>query len=954
MLSFNNTSCSMKTKTLSSPFNLSTKTLFLPINLSMKTTIPGTVLKRIPSLLLLLFLPILILFLQGCTDADQQVVKKLTVDHMEEPMGLDNPVPRLSWQLAPVRGDFQQSAYQILVASSPEKLVSGEADFWDSGKVVSGQSVHIPYKGLPLSSATRYFWKVRLWDAADAAAPFSRVSWWETGLMEVTDWQARWISAIDNTDPIPPTLPAPYFRKEFKVPANVTSARLYISGLGYYEAFINGKKVGDHVLDPAMTRYDRRVKYITFDVDSYLTEGDNAIGVVLGNGWYNQHTREAWNFDQAPWRDSPKMICQLAMTSEEGEKWILKSDETWKFSTGPIVFDAVHNGETYDARLELSEWNKPGYDDTNWSPAIAVEEPGGILSSQMMPPIRIIDTLEPENSWQINDTVRMFDLGQNITGWALIEVQGPRGSRVTLRYGERIFDDGTLDQKELSRFMFTGDTQTDRYILKGEGTEQWHPVFTYQGFQFIEVTLSDPGIELSNIKGQVVHTDLKEKGYFSSSSGLFNKIHENLKWSFLGNYHGYPTDCPHREKMGWTGDALLVAEAGLFNFDMVRAYMKWIDDYTDEQRPNGQLPGIIPTSGWGYTHGRNPETRERGYGPQWEGAFMEIPWQMYRFTGDISIIEKYYNSFKKYVNYLTEHANGHLLNFGIDDHKQLKPLTEGHYLSSAFYYRFAAMLSEMAKITGHNDDVRIYAELAGEIKKAFNEKYFCAETGIYYHGGQTPMAVALCFGLTEEQYRQKVLKNLLKTIQENNGHIDAGVVGTKTVINTLLMYGEERVLFEMADKRTFPGWGYWIQELGANTLYQNWDGSQSLNHIMFGSIGDYFYKGLAGINIDNNLPGFKNTIIAPMVHNDIQWVEGSYNSLFGRIESKWKKQDNGLQMDVTVPPGTTAEIHVPGTEDSKITFIQGQESEYLGYESGFHIFKTGAGSFTINSEKRDQ
>ena len=889
---------------------------------------------------------------QGCADATLPCPSGLTIDYLENPLGLENPTPQFSWQLTADKHDFRQSAYQIIVASSVEKLSPGQADLWDSGKVRSIQSLHIPYAGKPLQSATRYYWKVRIWDQKGTPGVFSEVNHFEMGLIGKSDWKARWISAIRNTDHVPPLLPAPYFRKEFQMHGKIASARLYISGLGYYEAFINGKKVGDHVLDPVVTHYDKRVKYLTFDVGDYLTAGANAIGVVLGNGWYNQHTREAWDFDKAPWRNSPALLCQLIVTGEDGSQVVIPSDDTWKFSTGPVVFDGIHNGETYDARLENDGWDQSGFDDSKWHNAVEVEGPAGKLSAQLMPPARIVDTLKPVNTWQINDTITMYDMGQNMTGWARIRVKGPVGSKVTLRYGERIFGDGTLDQKELSRFIRTGDTQTGRYILKGDGIETWHPVFAYHGFQYVEVMVSDPTLEILDIEGHVVHTDLTENGYFACSNELFNKIHGNLKWSFLGNCHGYPTDCPHREKMGWTGDAQLVAETGLYNFDMVRAYLKWIDDFIDEQQPNGQLPGIIPTSGWGYTLGQDPQTMDRGYGPQWEGAFMEIPWQMYRFTGDSAIIKRYYEHFKKYVDYLSAHSEGNLLDFGIDDHKQLKPLTQGHFLSAAFSYRLTDLFSQMAAIVGKPDEVVEYAKLAGEIKEAFNAKYFDAERGVYDHGGQTPMAIALYFGLVESEYRDLVLRNLLKAIEEGNGHIDAGVVGTKAVINTLLMFGQDKVLYEMANKRDFPGWGYWIEELGATTLFQNWDGSQSRNHIMFGSIGDYFYKGLAGINVDDGQPGFKHVIVKPMVQNDVQWVEAGYRSRYGNIGSSWKKLENGLEMKVTVPPNTTARIYFPGSDSDYVSFEKGSDHDYLGYEKGFHVYEVVSGSYIIHSNKK--
>ncbi len=874
----------------------------------------------------------------------------LKIDHLDSPLAIENPTPRFSWKINPDNQEFRQTAYQILVASD-EKLLSPEkADCWNSGKVSAGQTVHIPYKGRPLESGKSYFWRVRVWDQYDKPEKFSNVNRWEMGLLNTSDWKATWISAVEETDSVPPVLQAPYFRKEFTLSENNVSARLHVSGLGYYEAFINGKKVGDHVLDPVKTHYDRRVKYVTYDVTDYLQKGDNAIGVVLGNGWYNQHTREAWDFDKAPWRGSPKLITQLVLKHKNGKEKVVASDETWKFSTGPIVFDGIHNGETYDARLELGNWNQAGYDDSGWQNALEVEGPGGKFSAQLMPPIRITGSINPVDTWKLNDTVSMVDLGQNITGWARIKVKGPAGSMVKLRYGERIFEDGSLDQVELQRFIWTGNTQTGRYILNGNGVEQWHSVFAYHGFKYIEVTLSTPEIELIEIQGDVVYSDLKEAGFFECSNELFNKIHQNLKWSFLGNYHGYPTDCPHREKMGWTGDALLVAEAGLYNFDMIRAYLKWIDDFSDEQQPNGQLPGIIPTSGWGYTFGKNEETRPRGYGPQWEGAFIEIPWQMYLSTGDTSIIKRYYDGFKKYIDYLTAHSKNHLLDFGIDDHKQLENLTFGDYLSSAFYFRFAGVLAEMANITGKTEDAAYYLRLSADIKKAFNEKYFNPETGIYLHGGQTPMGMALYFGLVPEKEQVRVLQNFLKEIELKNGHIDAGVVGTKAVINALMKYDQEQVLFEMASKKTFPGWGYWIEEFGATTLYQNWDGSQSRNHIMFGSIGDYFYKGLAGINVDEKNPGYRNIIIRPSVNNDVQWVQAGQESPYGTIESSWEKVGNEIRMDIKVPVNSEAIIHVPGKENGKVMFLEGPETDYLGYSSGRHIYKARQGSYSVISE----
>jgi len=727
----------------------------------------------------------------SCQKENSFEVLRLSTNHLENPMGLEED-PLFSWQIAAESGS-RQSAYQILVGSSPEKLEGGKTDLWDSGKVPSSLSVNQAYQGKKPEPGERYYWKVWVWNEAGELS-VSEPAWFEIGLLKNSHWEAKWISHVPEENETPPLTAAPYFRKAFELPETIRSARLYISGLGYHEAWINGQKVGDHVLDPAMTGYDKRVKYVVHDVTPLLQKGKNAVGVVLGNGWYNQHTREAWDFDQAPWRASPALRAQLKVVDTAGKEHWIYTGKDWKFSLeGPIIFDGVHNGETYDARKEMQGWASPGYSGDSWMDAYAISGPEGKMSTQLMPPIRMIQSLKAIEQWEVNDSTMMLDFGQNLTGWANIRVDGPAGSHVKMRYGERIYPDSTLDVEELSRFIWTGDTQTDRYYLKGEGEESWHPVFTYQGFQYVELTRSDPEIEVMEIQADVVHTDLAEKGYFRSSNNLFNQIQENFEWSFLGNYHGYPTDCPHREKMGWSGDALLVAEAGCYNFDLTRAYLKWIDDFVDEQRPNGDLPGIIPTSGWGYTYNQS-EDPERGYGPQWEGAFMEIPWQLYRFTGDTTIISKYYPAFQKYVDYLAAHADKDLLKFGIDDHKQLENKTKGPFLASAFYYYFSDMLSQMAGIAGKEADQRMYKELAGKIKAAFNITYFNSQNGSYDHGGQAAQAVPLFVGLVEKDQEATVLAGLLQAIEEKEGHIDAGVVGTKAIIHVLMDHHQERIL----------------------------------------------------------------------------------------------------------------------------------------------------------------
>ncbi|MDN3686226.1 family 78 glycoside hydrolase catalytic domain [Cyclobacterium jeungdonense] len=854
----------------------------------------------------LLFIVISVCF--SCSPKQNFKVLSLKTSHIDRPLGLEER-PVFSWQIRALAG-FKQRAYQLLLASHPDKLEPGKADIWDSGKVSSSQSQGVNYPGKMPEDGQRVYWRVIVWDQDNQPAS-SKGTWFEMGLTQSSSWKSSWISSVPEVDTVPPLLPAPYFRKTFQITEEIQQARLYISGLGYHQVHLNGKKVGDHELDPALTRYDKRVKYVVHDVTDMLMPGDNAIGIVLGNGWYNQHTREAWDFDKAPWRASPAVKAQLMIVDQQGKEQLIKTDATWKVTqSGPIIFDGVHNGETYDARKELGNWSEAAYEDESWQAAIPIEGPQGKLSAQVMPPIRVTDKLEPKTSWDVNDSTVMLDFGQNLTGWANIRVKGPAGSRVKMRYGERIYPDSTLDVEELSRFIWTGDTQTDRYYLKGEGEESWHPFFTYQGFQYLEVTISDPEVELLDIQADVVHTDLTERGYFRSSNDMFNQLQDNFRWSFLGNYHGYPTDCPHREKMGWTGDALLVAETGLYNFDLTRAYLKWLDDFVDEQRETGDLPGIIPTSGWGYTYNQS-EDPERGYGPQWEGAFLEVPWQVFRFTGDTSIMQKYYPALKKYVNYLESNANGYLLNFGIDDHKQLENKTQGPFLASAFFYYFSDMLSGMAEVLGNETDSSTYMQLAESIREAFHHRYYDTETGTYDHGGQTSQAIPLFTGMVSSSEEERVLAGLLDVIELKKGHIDAGVVGTKAVLQVLMKFGEDEVLYGMVNKRSFPGWGYWVDELGANTLFQNWDGSQSRNHIMFGTVVDYFFKGLAGIRPLEAYPGFERFLIQPLTDNELEWVEAGHESPYGMIRSHWKKQGKRISLELEVPANSEAEVRLP-------------------------------------------
>jgi len=870
------------------------------------------------SLILLLGFFTSTLFAQNISPAE------LRTQYTENPIGLDEPSPGLSWILKSDQRGAHQTAYRILVASDKDKLTEGNADIWDSGIVSSDQQVQILYEGPELKSAKRYYWTVSVWDGDNRQSEYADPVFFETGLLTLHDWEGVWISAAEGHPVIPideevlEPKAAPHFRKIFANEQPVSSARLYISGLGYYEAFMNGKRVGDHLLDPAKTRYDKTALYVTYDVTDHLQQGDNAIGVILGTGWYNFHTAAAWDFDSAPWRAPPSLKAQVVINYEDGTTETIATDRSWKTRTGPIVFDGIHNGETYDARLALGDWVNPAADTTGWEPSSEVVGPAGTLRSRLMPPIRHVRTLDPVEVTNPKSNLHVFDFGENITGSVRLTATGPEGAEIVIRHGERLYDDGTLDYEELERFVFTGEAQTSRYILGSEQPSDWRPSFVYYGFQYAQVEVPE-GVEIEKLTAEVIHTDLEVTGTFESSNTLFNKIHAAKKLAYLGNYHGYPTDCPHREKIGWSGDAHLVAEGGLINFETVSSYIKWLDDFVDEQRGTGQIPSIIPSSGWGYVFwGREANLRSRGHGPHWEGAFVLIPWYLYLHTGDKSILERYFDPVKKYVRYLERHSeDDYTISFGIDDHKTLVDSNPA-VLATGHFHSFSNIVADMAEILGREYEAAYFSELAGKVKQGYRDRFYNEEDGTWDNGSQMVLSGVLYHGLAEPDEVDTIMKQLIENIREHDYHLTTGVVGTKYLLRVLSDYGRTDVMYKIANQRTFPSWGYWIEK-GASTLWQNWDGTQSRNHVMFGSIDEWFYKVITGIRPDHDNPGFKNIIIKPEFVDDLDWAKGSYKTWRGTVKSKWVKNGQSIDLRIEIPVNTSALIYLSALELDQLT-----------------------------------
>lgn len=842
---------------------------------------------------------------------------KLQCEHLVNPIGIDHKNPRLTWQMADDRQGARQTAYRIVVSKDPAGFLNKKDIIWDSGKTSADISL-VLYKGTPLEAFTKYYWQVQLWDKDGKPLKTSKVSSFETGMMGMEHWKGKWISDGNDVD----LLPAPYFRKQFNAAKQIKSARAYITSAGLYELYLNGGKVGNHRLDPMYTRFDKRNLYVTYDVTKQLKAGQNAIGVLLGNGWYNHQSIAVWNFDKAPWRARPVFCMDLRITYQDGTTEVISSGSDWKTSPGPITFNSIYTAEHYDARLEQPGWNTADFNDQSWKPVVLRAAPSANIVSQVMHPIRNVQEIPVKTMNKFNDTTYVFDLGQNIAGVTKIKVSGENGTEIRIKHGERLYGNGRVDLSNIDVYYRPKDKsdpfQTDILTLSGKGQEEFMARFNYKGFQYVEVTSSKPvTLTKESITGYFMHSDVPASGKISSSNPLVDRLWWATNNSYLSNLMGYPTDCPQREKNGWTGDGHFAIETGLYNFDGITVYEKWLADHRDEQQPNGVLPDIIPTGGWGYGTAN---------GTDWTSTIAIIPWNLYLFYGDSKPLEDNYNNIKKYVDYIQSISKDNLTTFGRGDWVPVKSQSSLEYTSSVYYYVDAVILSKTAKLFGRQADYTYYTALAEKIKKSINDKYLNRETAIYGSGVQTELSVALQWGLVPEALKVKVAENLAKRVAADGMHLDVGVLGAKAILNALSDNGQAETAYKLAAQDTYPSWGWWIVN-GATTLYENWDIKAerdiSLNHMMFGEIGGWFFKGLGGIKTDEQHPGFKNVVLQPNFVSGLDHFEAIHNGPYGAISSSWKRVGNAVVYQVTIPANSTATVFFP-LQDGKKAYKDGK------------------------------
>ncbi|MFA6929740.1 MAG: family 78 glycoside hydrolase catalytic domain [Lentisphaeria bacterium] len=698
--------------------------------------------------------------------------------------------------------------------------------------------------------------------------------------------------------------PAPFLRREFSCPDSIADAKLYICGLGYCEVWLNGRKVSENVLQPVVTQYDRRVHYLVYDLKDSLRPGNNVLGVILGTGWYNHHTSTGWQFSHAPWRDNPKMLCDLFINGE----CLIQSDTSWKTNTGPLIFDSLRKGETYDARLEIPGWNEVNFADSNWQNAVRVPPPPGELVPQEVEPIAVFDQYAVIASKTFPDGV-VYDFPLNIAGWCVLKVRGEAGTQVNLTYGEMKTPDGDLDITNISNRNYSTRHHLDTYILKGDGVETWEPRFTYHGFQFVKIQIEGKA-EVISLEARFVHSQFQDAGQFSSSDRILNRLQQLTRISYLSNYVGIPTDCPHREKNGWTGDAMLAAETGLWNFQAASGYRHFTRLLADTQRFSGQLPGIAPSPGWGYNWGN---------GPAWDSLLILVPWYVHLYTGDDRIIRENYSEMKRYMEYCQGMADDHLLYFGLGDwcHHDTARTAPVGITSSGYYHINAVTMAKFASLLGFQQDQQDFLTLAETIRQSFRKTFYHGD-GLYGNGEWTSLACPVYQGLASPDEAKAAVQRLVKAVRENEHRADFGILGAKYVPRVLSKHGYAEDAFRLITQQEYPGWGNWVKQ-GAASLWETWNGNASRNHIMFGDISAWMFEYLGGISPQENAPGFKHFSVQPHPVPALQQIQMYHECSYGRIQSSWQQKDGQFNLQLSIPSGSGADLTLPNGDQHTLT-----------------------------------
>ena len=899
----------------------------------------------------------------------------LTCEYLENPMVIDVMNPGLTWVNTASQGQRGQvqTAYQIQVASSKDKILEGNADLWDSEKINSEKSVRVKYAGKELVSRQDCWWRVRVWDGNGNVSQWSQPAFWSMGLLNANEWTAQWIGAPWQGDEptrgggrgsrggrggrggaiAQPqqevTQSAPLLRKGFTVNKEVASARAYVTGLGYFELYVNGKKVSDDVLVPNLTLYGKRpglensmisvednfkeyrVMYLSYDIKDMLQEGENVVGAILGNGFYNSPSTWVMQYG------TPRFIGQIYVTYTDSTEDVITSDTSWKVAQGPITSNTIYNGEQYDARLEQSGWNAPGFNDSKWQSAVVRSTPEGIMKAHMSPTDKVMERLEPVNIEKLGEGLYRVDFGKEISGWLhMMGMKGEAGQRIDIRYVE---NNGT-----------TAGSGSNSYIMRGEGEESYAARFTWFVFRYVELTNWPGELTADQLRAEAVNTNVPITSEFACSNDLFNTINQIWRRSQSDNMHGgIASDCPHRERSPYTGDGQVACVTVMHNFGAAAFYNKWIQDILGSQNVD---TGYVPNGA--------PWQPRCGGGVAWGAAMNIMPWEFYLHYGDLDMLEYTYEGMKGYIRHMLTWTNedgimnqqmptgrpNNWMNLG--DWCAPGKMPPNEMVHTFYLWRCADFTAKAAKALGKTADAEEYAQLADKTKKAFQNKYYDAANGTYGAGGGNIFALAM--GVPEEQ-EAKVIASLKADIAANNGNLDTGIFGTQYFFETLADYGMNDLAFEAINKRTQPSYGWWVEQ-GATTTWENWGQNGSHNHPMFGGGLVWFYRKLAGMNTDIEQPGYKHIIFRPEPVGDVSFAEYYYQTVYGKAGIHWEKKDGQLTVAVTVPVGSTATVYVPAEDSNSVTengqaIANNANVSFQKMEDGYAVYSMPSGRYNF-------
>jgi len=911
-------------------------------------------------------------------------ITNLICEYRRNPLGIDVMEPRLGWQLSSDQPNTKQTAYRIFAASSPDKLAEGQTDVWDSGKVDSDQSVHVVYAGPRLDSRQRVYWKVLVWDQSGAPLE-SEAAWFEVGLLRRRDWKARWIGGELLGGPRT-TVPQPYLRKPFALEGKVASARLYVTALGFHECSINGQVVGEDVFGPGWTDYNKRVQYKVYDVGNLLRQGDNVLGAVMGDGWAVGFI--SWGPRQE-YIDRPRLLAQLEITLEDGNKITIVSDRTWKHRVGPLLETDMLAGEAYDARLEMPGWDRAGFDDKRWTSVEVFGDHPGQLVATNGPTVQRISEIQPiadptvKRAFTASSAI--YDMGQNMVGRVRIKGRAPAGTTLIIRYAEVLTEKGDLYTANLRSARCV-----DYYTFKGEGEEVWEPKFTFHGFRYVEL-LGFPGDYTRDmVTGIVLHSEMAQTGDFSCSDPTLNQLQHNILWGQKGNFVDVPTDCPQRdERLGWTGDIQVFIRTAAFNMDVAGFMTKWAQDVADAQSAQGMVPMVVP----------NPGTVGPDGGPAWSDACIICPWTIYLCYGDTRILEDNYEVMSKFMDYLLK-TSPNLIRCapdaevwpGFGDWLSINAPLSRDLIGTAFLGHDANLMAQIATVLGKKNDAAKYRKLYIKVKDAFADRYLVGGTGVpagevptqmrqmmegadnisrgnlkvveyetassevfntaVVKPSQTAYVLGLHFNIFPHKLRAAAIKELVADIEQRGMHLSTGFVGASYLPHVLSSNERLDVAYALLNQKTWPSWLYAVTQ-GATTIWERWDGytaengfqdpgMNSFNHYAYGSIGAWMYNTVAGIEIDPQQPGYKHTLLRPQPGGGLTHANASLKTLYGELRSDWTLDGGKFEWHVRIPANTTASAYVPVPEGTPIV-VNGQsvDSPALSLGPGQHHIVAG-------------